>query len=157
MYERKFADAYDMNIKKIHNMLLSYIGDKEEVEFYCKEDAERIKALNLYVQNFQGINVDLKIEFIDNLNNTIYYATLNSFDNGLKIGLNLLKNLLTAEPPEINVIHKEVPTEKDEFIEDFSRIYENLPLRERMYLMNQIYEYEEKYNKNNTLTENEET
>ncbi|MDE6780368.1 MAG: hypothetical protein K2J40_02775 [Ruminococcus sp.] len=156
MYERKFADSYDMNMKKIHNMIRWYIADAEETNFYCKEDEARIDELKKRLDSIL-IDHDFKMEFIDDLQDSLYYVSLNSFDNGLEVGLSLLKNLLTAEPPEINVIHKEVPTEKDEFIEDFSRIYESLPLRERMYLMTKIYEYEEKYNENGTLTENEET
>ena len=55
------------------------------------------------------------------------------------------------------MIHKEAITEKDEFIEDFSRIYKSLPLRERMYLMTRIYEYEEKYNENENTEQVQET
>lgn len=156
MYERKFADAYDMNMKKICNMILYHISNNEDFCCFCKEDEEREDELTARLNN-TALDADFKREFANGLNDTINYVSWNSFENGLRIGLSLLKNLLTAEPPEINVIHKEVPTEKDEFIEDFSRIYESFPLRERMYLMNQIYEYEEKYNESNTLTENEET
>lgn len=156
MYERKFADAYDMNMKKICNMILYHISDNEEICCFCKEDDERADELTARLNN-TALDANFKREFANGLNDAINYASWNSFENGLNIGLSLLKNLLTAEPPEINVIHKEVSTEKDEFIEDFSRIYESLPLRERMYLMTKIYEYEEKYNENGTLTENEET
>ena len=82
----------------------------------------------------------------------------NSFENGLRIGLNLLQSLLTAELPEIHVIHRRVPEKpKNEIIEEFSRVCENLPLRKQVHLMTKVYEYEEKYNENSTLKENEET
>lgn len=156
MCERKYADAYDMNMKKICNMILYQISDNEELCCFCKEDEERADELTARLNN-TALDTNFKKEFANSLEDTINYASWNSFENGLRIGLSLLKNLLTAKPPEINVIHKETPIKKDEFIEDFSRIYENLPFRERMYLMRMIYEYEEKYNEKNTFTEDEET
>lgn len=146
MFERKYADAYEFNIEKIYEMLSSHIVNKEDFEYFCKEDVERMNVLTERINNIMALDEEFKKKFVSELNNTMCYVSSNSFDNGLRIGLSLLKNLLTAEPPEINAIHKEMSAKKDDFIEDFSRIYENLPLRERMYLMTRIYEYEEKYN-----------
>lgn len=110
MTERKFADSYEFNIKKIYEMLSSYIVHEEDFEYFCKEDVERMNVLTERLNNIMALDEGFKKEFVSDLNNTMCYVSSNSFDNGLRIGLSLLKNLLTAEMPEIHIVHH-IPSE----------------------------------------------
>ncbi|MCM1474226.1 MAG: hypothetical protein NC040_09210 [Muribaculaceae bacterium] len=64
------------------------------------------------MNNIMALDVSFKKEFVTDLNVTIDYVSVNSFENGLKIGLSLLKNLLTAEMPEIHIVHH-IPSETE--------------------------------------------
>lgn len=105
MTEREFADSYEFDMKKIYEMLFFHMRENENFEYFCKEDDERINALTKRLDNIMALDEEFKKEFVSDLNNTMCYASSNSFENGLKIGLSLLKSLLTAEMPEIHVIH----------------------------------------------------
>lgn len=164
MIEIKFADSFEINIEELIDLIISqmnngyaYNGKSECFIFHNEDDERQLSFLEKRINNVVTLDKKFKRCFVNDLELMINDISEHTFENGLRIGLSFLKNLLTAEMPEINMIHKEVSTEKDEFIENFSRIYESLPLRERMYLMTRIYEYEERYNQNNNLTDNEET
>ena len=49
------------------------------------------------------------MRLIDNLYNTIYMSVNDAFENGLRIGLSVLKNLFTAEIPVIKTVSTEIP------------------------------------------------
>ena len=105
MCERKYADAYEFNIEKIYEMLTSHIINNENFDYFCKEDEKRINALSERLNNIMALDVAFKKEFISDLSTTMDYVSINSFNNGLRIGLSLLKSLLTAEIPEIHIVH----------------------------------------------------
>ena len=157
MEKGKYCDAYDINMKKIINMILYHITCEENFCYFCKEDDERIDALIARLDILESIDNNLRVNLSDDLVCTISCISSNSFENGLKIGLILLKNLLTAEPPEFHMTHKETLSKENEIIKGFSMVCEKLPLREQINLMTKVYQYEEQYRKNNTLTKNEET
>jgi len=89
-------------------MILYYISNNEDFCCFCEEDNERADELTARLNNTE-LDADSKREFADGLNDAINYASWNSFENGLRIGLSLLKILLTAEIPEIHVIKRKVP------------------------------------------------
>ena len=109
MYERKFADSYEFNMEKIYEMLFFHMRENENFEYFCKEDVERMDVLTERLNNIMVLDEGFKKKFVSDLNNTMYYVSSNSFDNGLRIGLSLLKSLLTAEMPEIHIVHHEPP------------------------------------------------
>lgn len=105
MPERKYADSYDINLEKLHDMLCYNILLKENFDYATKEDDERLNALSDRINNVMALDEEFKRKFDDDLYNTVAYVSSNSFENGLRIGLSLLKSLLTAEMPEIHVVH----------------------------------------------------
>lgn len=109
MAEKIFADSYEFNMKKIYEMLFFHIREHENFEYFCKEDEERINVLTERLNNIMALDEEFKNKFVNDLNNTMCYASSNSFENGLRVGLSLLKSLLTAEMPEIHVVHHETP------------------------------------------------
>ena len=105
MPERKYADSYDINLEKLNDMLSYNILIKENFDYATKEDNERLNALSDRINNVMALDEEFKRKFDDDLYNTVACVSSNSFENGLRIGLSLLKSLLTAEMPEIHVIH----------------------------------------------------
>lgn len=112
MSEIKFADSYEFNMEKIHEMLISHILNNENFNYFCKEDEERMNALSERLNNIMALDVAFKKGFISDLSITMDYVSINSFENGLRIGLSLLKSLLTAEIPEIHIVHH-IPSETE--------------------------------------------
>lgn len=123
----KFADSYEMDIEKIKEVICQQIAFSDDIVLYNKDDEEQINKLNAKINSLpvdKDESFQLSIVFNDTVNDISYH----SFCNGLTIGLSLCKNLITAELPEISVIHKEIPAEKDEFIRDFSRVYKKIDI-----------------------------
>lgn len=148
MYEKKYADSYDMNIEKIHNSIMRQMLETEKFELFNEEDYERERALENRINNIPTLDESFKKSFNGDMQDTMVTASFNSFENGLNIGLSLLWNILNAELPEIHITHLRRVPEKpnNEIIKEFSRVCENMPLREQVHIMTMIYEYEEKYN-----------
>lgn len=107
MPERKFADSYEMNINKMHDAIMFWFCNRENVETFNKEDDERMNELEDRINNIMGLDEKFKINFTGDMQRTIVDASFNGFENGLRIGLSLLKNLLTAEIPEIHTVRHE--------------------------------------------------
>lgn len=154
MIEIKFADSCEMDIEKIKEAIFQQIAFTDDITLYNEEDEMQINALYAEISS-SLIDKDESLRLGSALGNAVNDVSYHSFCNGLTIGLSLCQNLITAELPEISVIHKEIPAEKDDFIRDFSRVYKKLTFRERMCLMAEVYNREEKHDKNKTLTENE--
>ena len=165
MAEIKFADSFEINIEELIDLIISQMNngymynEKSECFIFHNEDDERqLSFLEKRINNVVTLDKEFKRWFVDDLAIMVNDISEHAFENGLRIGLSFVKKLLTAEMPEIHVTHRRVPENpNNEYVEDFSKIYKNMPLREQMRLMNMIYEYEEQYHRNNTLTENEET
>ncbi|MDE5556764.1 MAG: hypothetical protein K2J32_03570 [Ruminococcus sp.] len=133
MYERKYADSYDMNLEKLNDIIQSHILFKENVSYSTEEDNKRIDALYDRINNIMALDEEFKRKFCDDLQNTMFYVSESSFSNGLRIGLSLLKQLLTAEMPEIHVVHHitnkterrckpvQKPSEIDEVFIDYTK------------------------------------
>ena len=87
MSERKFADSYEMNIKKIHDAIMFLLFDHESIETFDKEDDERLEALEERINNVMGLDEQFKISFTGDMQRTIVDVSFNGFENGLRIGL----------------------------------------------------------------------
>lgn len=107
MPERKFANSYEMDINKMYDAIMYWFCTHENVETFNKEDDERMNALEERINNIMGLDEKFKLSFIGDMQRTIVDASFNGFENGFKIGLSLLHNLLTAELPEIHIVRHE--------------------------------------------------
>ena len=155
----KYADTLKINAENLIELITRFTsdGDSDIYEYYNEDDEKQIIYLETMLSH-TDLDTKFRKHFENELEVIIGTISNNSFENGLRVGLNLLQSLLTSEPPEIHVTHRRVPEKpNNEIIEEFSRVCENMPLREQVSLLTQIYEYEEQYHRNNTLTENEET
>ncbi len=98
---------YEMNIKQIHDSIMNFIFDHENIDVFNKEDEERLNALEERINNIMALDERFKNSFINDMQIAFNYASYNGFENGLQIGLSLLKNLLTSELPEIHIVKHE--------------------------------------------------
>lgn len=155
----KYADTLKINAENLIELIIRSTsdGDSDIYEYYSEDDKKQIIYLETMLSH-TDLGTKFRKHFENELEVIIDTISNNSFENGLRVGLNLLQSLLTSELPEIHVTRRRVPEKpNNEIIEEFSRVCENMPLREQVSLLTQIYEYEEQYHRNNTLTENEET
>lgn len=155
----KYADTLKINAENLIELIIRSTsdGDSDIYEYYNEDDKKQIIYLETMLSH-TDLGTKFRKHFENELEVIIDTISNNSFENGLRVGLNLLQSLLTSELPEIHVTRRRVPEKpNNEIIEEFSRVCENMPLREQVSLLTQIYEYEEQYHRNNTLTENEET
>lgn len=155
----KHADTLKIYVENLIKLIISYTsdGDSDIYEYYDEDDEKQIIYLETMLSR-TDLDTGFRKLFESEMEVVIGNISNNSFENGLRVGLNLLQSLLTAEPPEINVIHRRTPEKpNNKIIEEFSRVCENMPLREQVSLLTQIYEYEEQYHRNKILTENKET
>lgn len=98
---------YEMNIEKINNSIMHQIIEADGYNLFDSEDEQREQDLENRINNIMALNEDSKIKFINDLQVAMNMAAYNAFDTGLKIGLSLLQNLLTAEPPELHIFKHE--------------------------------------------------
>lgn len=110
MPERRFANSYEIDIKKLCSFIISQMLQHERYELFNSEDEERVQALEDRINNIMSLDEQFKNDFSDDMQLTIATAANNAFENGLQIGLSLLHSLLTAELPEI---HSQTRTEQN--------------------------------------------
>ena len=115
MPERKYADSFKINIENLMESIMFQMDEKamtEEnafYEYYNAEDEKRISFLEERINNVVGLDKEFKRWFTNDLTITAGCISAHAFENGLRIGLSLLRSLLTAETPEIHVVHHETP------------------------------------------------
>ena len=112
MPEIKFADSFEINIEKIVDFINFHMNcgyaynEKSEIyEFYNEADERQISFLEERINNVVTLDEEFKKGFAIMAGCISNHA----FENGLRIGLSLLRSLLTAEIPEIHVVHHETP------------------------------------------------
>ena len=102
------ADKMEVSMETIFNALIlqfekngiSYVSEKVELE---------IQLFSNCVESLVRFDDELKMRLIDNLYNTIYMSVNDAFENGLRIGLSVLKNLFTSKIPVIKTVSAEIP------------------------------------------------
>ena len=114
MYERKFADSFEINIEKIMDLIIfnmdngdMHYGKNTIFEFHNEEDEKQMSFLEERINNVIALDDEFKRCFTNDLEIMAGCISNHAFENGLRIGLSLLKSLLTAETPEIHVVHHE--------------------------------------------------
>ncbi|MDE7363909.1 MAG: hypothetical protein K2N27_03325 [Ruminococcus sp.] len=73
-------------------------------DIYSDESVERLNALGERIEKDPCFSKRFKAQLINELTIAVDSASLESFENGLLVGLGVLKNLLTAENPEIHIV-----------------------------------------------------
>ena len=93
-----------MNID-IENLvvLIKYSLLNKGYDIYSDKSVERPNALRERIEKDPCFSKRFKAQLINELTIAVDSASLESFENGLRVGLGMLKNLLTAENPEIHI------------------------------------------------------
>lgn len=102
------ADKFETNMETIFNALILQF-DKKGISYVSEKVELEIQLFSSCIESLVRIDDELKMCLIDNLSNVIYRSANDAFENGLKIGLSLLKNLFTAEIPVIKTVSAEMP------------------------------------------------
>lgn len=100
------VDSYEMDIEKIQHILFSALIDSE-FKYISEDDDKRLCALEEKISNLTELDESYKKQFKDAVQYVMQCTASNSFEIGLKVGLSVLQNLLTAKLPEIHVTHHE--------------------------------------------------
>lgn len=102
------ADKFEVSMETIFNALIlqfeksgiSYVSEKVELE---------MQMFSSCVESLVRFDDELKMRLMDNMASIICNSANDAFENGLRIGLSVLKNLFTAEIPVIKTVSAEIP------------------------------------------------
>ncbi|MDE5937200.1 MAG: hypothetical protein K2G83_07325 [Ruminococcus sp.] len=109
MKEITNADSFKMNMNSIFDAVLMQIYEREDVDYCSEETNLRIQGFVDYTSNLMMLDAKSKISIINELDFIINTSNSEAFESGLKIGLSVLKNLLTTEMPVIHTVNSEMP------------------------------------------------
>lgn len=109
MKEITNADSFEMNMNSIFDAVLMQIYEREDVDYCSEETNLRIQGFVDRTSNLMMLDAKSKISIANELDFIINLSNSEAFENGLKIGLSVLKNLLTAEMPVIHTVNSEMP------------------------------------------------
>lgn len=109
MKEITNADSFEMNMNSIFDAVLMQIYEREDVNYRSEETNLRIQGFVDRTSNLMMLDEKSKISIVNELDFIINDSNSEAFENGLKIGLSVLKNLLTAEMPVIRTVNSEMP------------------------------------------------
>lgn len=102
------ADKIEVSMETIFNALISQF-EKNGISYISEKVELEIQLFSSCVESLVRFDDELKMRLIDNLSGIIYDSSNDAFENGLRIGLSLLKNLFTAEIPVIKTVSAEMP------------------------------------------------
>lgn len=116
MSEVRFADSFEVDIEKLVNLITFHMNsghvynEKSEIfEYHNEEDERQISFLEERINNVITLDDKFKKCFNNDLEVTVGCISEHAFKNGLRIGLSLLKSLITSETPEIHIVRHEPP------------------------------------------------
>lgn len=101
------ADKFEVSMETILNALILQFG-KNGISYVSEKVELEMQLLSSCIESLVRFDDELKMRLIDNLSNIIYDSTNDAFENGLRIGLSVLKNLFTAEIPVIKTVSAEI-------------------------------------------------
>ncbi|MDE6789390.1 MAG: hypothetical protein K2J47_08750 [Ruminococcus sp.] len=109
MKEITNADSFEMNMDSIFDAVIMQIYERENVDYCSDETKLKIQGFVDRTSNLMMLDEKSKISIVNELDLIINISNSEAFENGLKIGLSVLKNLLTAEMPVIHTVNSEMP------------------------------------------------
>ena len=88
-------------------------------DIYSDESVERLNILEERIKKDPCFSKRFKAQLINELTIAVDSASLESFENGLRVGLGILKNLLTAENPEIHIAAKNSESRPERYTPEY--------------------------------------
>lgn len=109
----------NIDIENLVALILKSLLNKG-YDIYSDKSVERLNALGERVEKNPCFSNRFKAQLIDELTIAVDSASLESFENGLRVGLGILKNLLTAENPEIHIVTKNSESRPERYTPEYS-------------------------------------
>lgn len=78
-----------------------------DVEFVTEEDDARREAIMERIEKCMALDENFKVQLENDIDMTLLFACSNSFDIGFNLGVSILKCLLNAEVPTVQVLHRQ--------------------------------------------------
>lgn len=108
MNENKIAlenisDVINMHMDDVFSMVTTYIYEERNCDFYSDDTVRRMNSIESRIDQNAYLDKDFKVQFSNDFNTTVNMAASDAFENGLRVGLGLLKCLLGADVPKIIV------------------------------------------------------
>lgn len=94
---------FEIKKEKLVDMIKNGLLDIEGFDIYSEESAEKLNQIECYVRDAPFLDNGFKLNFSNSLLLAVEGAALEAFENGLNVGLSLLCELLSSQPPEITV------------------------------------------------------
>ena len=108
-------NTVDMNMEEIITAVTDHLLNNENCDYYSDKTDRRIESLIERLDSLTCIDRQFNIQFSNNIYDTVNEAAYEAFDNGLRVGLSLIKSLVLAAPPEIHILHENPPKRKPRF------------------------------------------
>ena len=102
-------------MEKIITAVTDHLLNNENCDYYSDKTDRRIESLIERLDSLPCIDRQFNIQFSNNIYDTVNDAAYEAFDNGLRVGLSLLRALLSAETPEIHILHENSPKRKPRY------------------------------------------
>ena len=135
----------EINKENIFQAVRWWLSDEMNCDLYSDDTESRMNALSERIDNHPCLDAKSKKQLINEIRFTLDVAASDSFDNGLRIGLSVLTNLLNGETPTVKVEREEplerpkrytpVYAQSPEFIEYMANASKHLSADDKLKLM----------------------
>lgn len=97
----------NIDIEKLIVIISNFVTN-EGYDIYSDESAERFNAVEERINKTPCLSKRFKAQFSNELTISIECVALDSFENGLRIGLGMLKNLFDIEISKLHITTKKL-------------------------------------------------
>lgn len=94
MKELKYADTIEMKADMLVDAIICWLNNSENIEFNSKETAKDIQNYSEMIDGISNLDNKTRVQLSNGFYDAVNGATYDAFENGLKMGVNLLKSLL---------------------------------------------------------------
>lgn len=94
-------EGFEIRMEHILDMVKTHLYEKRSFDFYSDDTIHRMNNIEERIDNNTFLDKDFKVQFSNDFNSTINIASYEAFENGISVGLSLLKSLLGADVPKI--------------------------------------------------------
>lgn len=108
----------NIDIEKLIVIISNFVTN-EGYDIYSDESAERFNAVEERINKTPCLSKRFKAQFSNELTISIECVALDSFENGLRIGLGMLKNLFDIENPEIHITTKKTESKIERYTPEY--------------------------------------
>lgn len=98
MNENKFtleniSDVINMRMDDVFSMVTKYIYEDRNCDYYSDDTVRRMNSIESRIDQNSYLDKDFKIQFSNDFNTTVNMAASDSFENGLRVGLGLKRQI----------------------------------------------------------------